>query len=118
MSEKLLQPFQLGPLSLPNRVVMTTVKLGYGSKEGEVTERHVAFYVRRAQGKVGLITTEPMYVQSNGRELPTQLGIHTDAAIPGLRRLTESVHKAGGLIMAHINHAGRAANQKLVLPED
>ena len=118
MNEKLLQPFQLGPLSLPNRVVMTTVKLGYGSKEGEVTERHVAFYVRRAQGKVGLITTEPMYVQPNGRELPTQLGIHTDAAIPGLRRLTESVHKAGGLIMAHINHAGRAANQKLVLPED
>jgi 2,4-dienoyl-CoA reductase-like NADH-dependent reductase (Old Yellow Enzyme family)/thioredoxin reductase len=118
MNEKLLQPFQLGPLSLPNRVVMTTVKLGYGSKEGEVTERHVAFYVRRAQGKVGLITTEPMYVQSNGRELPTQLGIHTDAAIPSLQRLTESVHKAGGLIMAHINHAGRAANPNLVPTEE
>jgi 2,4-dienoyl-CoA reductase-like NADH-dependent reductase (Old Yellow Enzyme family)/thioredoxin reductase len=114
MSEKMLQPFQLGSLTLLNRVVMTAVKLGYGTEEGEVTDQHIAFYVRRAQGGVGLMTTEPMYVQSNGRELPTQLGVHTDATIPGLRRLTESVHAAGGLIMAHINHAGRAANPMLV----
>jgi 2,4-dienoyl-CoA reductase-like NADH-dependent reductase (Old Yellow Enzyme family)/thioredoxin reductase len=114
MSEKMLEPFQLGNLTLPNRVVMTAVKLGYGTKEGEVTERHIAFYVRRAQGGVGLMATEPMYVQAYGRELPTQLGIHTDAAIPGLRRLTETVHAAGGLMMAHINHAGRAANPMLI----
>ena len=115
MNEKLLQPFQLGPLILPNRVVMTTIKLGYGA---EITNQHIAFYVRRAQGGVGLIATEPMYVQANGQELPTQLGIHTDTAIPGLRRLTEAVHAAGGLIMAHINHAGRAANPKLVPAEE
>jgi 2,4-dienoyl-CoA reductase-like NADH-dependent reductase (Old Yellow Enzyme family)/thioredoxin reductase len=114
MSEKMLQPFQLGSLTLPNRVVMTAVKLGYGTEEGEITDQHIAFYVRRAQGGVGLMTTEPMYVQSNGRELPTQLGVHTDTTIPGLRRLTESVHAAGGLMMAHINHAGRAANPMLV----
>jgi 2,4-dienoyl-CoA reductase-like NADH-dependent reductase (Old Yellow Enzyme family)/thioredoxin reductase len=114
----MLQPFQLGSLTLPNRVVMTTVKLGYGTEKGEVTDRHIAFYVRRAQGEVGLMTTEPMYVQTNGRELPTQLGIHTDATIPGLRRLTEAVHAAGGLMMAHINHAGRAANPKLVSPKN
>jgi 2,4-dienoyl-CoA reductase-like NADH-dependent reductase (Old Yellow Enzyme family)/thioredoxin reductase len=114
MNEKMLQQFQLGSLALPNRVMMTTMKLGYGTKEGEVTDRHIAFYVRRAQGGVGLMTTEPMYVQSNGQELPTQLGVHTDAAVPGLRRLTEAVHAAGGLMMAHINHAGRAANPVLV----
>jgi 2,4-dienoyl-CoA reductase-like NADH-dependent reductase (Old Yellow Enzyme family)/thioredoxin reductase len=118
MKEKILQPFQLGNLTLPNRVVMTTMKLGYGTKKGEVTDRHIAFYVRRAQGEVGLMTTEPMYVQTNGRELPTQLGVHTDATIPGLRRLTEAVHAVGGLMMAHINHAGRAANPKLVSPEN
>jgi 2,4-dienoyl-CoA reductase-like NADH-dependent reductase (Old Yellow Enzyme family)/thioredoxin reductase len=118
MKEKMLQPFQLGNLTLPNRVVMTTMKLGYGTKKGKVTDQHIAFYVRRAQGGVGLMTTEPMYVQANGRELPAQLGIHTDAAAPGLRQLTEVVHAAGGLMMAHINHAGRAANPKLVSPEN
>lgn len=118
MTEIMLQPFRLGGLTLPNRVVMTAIKLGYGTQEGEITDRHIAFYVRRAQGGVGLMATEPMYVQPNGRELSTQLGIHTDAAIPGLQHLTEAVHAAGGLMMAHINHAGRAANPMLVPVEE
>jgi 2,4-dienoyl-CoA reductase-like NADH-dependent reductase (Old Yellow Enzyme family) len=33
-------------MTLPNRVIMTSVKLGYGTVKGEVTERHIAFYVR------------------------------------------------------------------------
>ncbi|MGQ9833710.1 MAG: oxidoreductase [Candidatus Villigracilaceae bacterium] len=110
----MLQPFQIGNLTLPNRVVMTAVKLGYATKEGKVTNQHIAFYARRAQGGVGLMATEPMYIQPNGRELPTQLGIYSDEHIPGLRQLTDAVHAAGGLLMAHINHAGRAANPRLV----
>ncbi|HFD39680.1 MAG TPA: hypothetical protein ENJ31_07540, partial [Anaerolineae bacterium] len=50
----LFQPLQVGSLTLPNRVLMTTVKLGYATPTGDVTERHIAFYVRRAQGGVGL----------------------------------------------------------------
>ncbi|RLD02742.1 MAG: NADH:flavin oxidoreductase, partial [Chloroflexi bacterium] len=49
---------------------------------------------------------------------PTQLGIHNDSLIPGLSLLTDAVHNAGGRIMAHINHAGRAANPKLVPAEE
>lgn len=115
--EPLFQSLQLGSLTLPNRVVMTTVKLGYSNKTGEVTKRHIAFYKRRAEGGVGLMTTAPMYIQLNGRELPTQLGIYADEFVPGLQRLTDAVHASGGRIMAHINHAGRAANPKLVPPK-
>ena len=120
MSERdlLLQPLQLGNLTLPNRVVMTTLKLGYGNKKGEVNQRHIAFYRRRAEGSVGLMTTEPLYVTLNGRELPTQMGIHNDELIPGLKQLTEAIHATDGRIMAHINHAGRAINPKLVSPEE
>ncbi|MEA3351464.1 MAG: FAD-dependent oxidoreductase [Chloroflexota bacterium] len=114
----LFQPLQLKNLTLPNRVVMTTLKLGYGTKKGEVTQRHIAFYKQRAQANIGLMTTEPMYVQLNGREIPPQMGIHNDELVPGLRELTDAVHTEGGRIMAHINHAGRAANPKLVAPED
>jgi len=114
----LFDSLELGNLTLPNRVVMTTIKLGYGNNKGEVTEPYIAFYKRRAEGGVGLMTTEPMYVQHNGRELPTQLGIHNDELIPGLQQLTEAVHNAGGRIMAHINHAGRASNPKLISAED
>ena len=114
MADPLFQPLEIGPLKLPNRLIMPPVKLGCGTKEGEVTERHIAFYRRRAEGGVGLIITEPMYIAPNGREIPTQLGIYDDRLVEGLKRLTEAVHDAGGLIAAHINHAGRAANPKLV----
>jgi 2,4-dienoyl-CoA reductase-like NADH-dependent reductase (Old Yellow Enzyme family) len=112
--EILFQPLTIAGLELPNRVLMTTIKLGYGTPQGEVTKRHIAFYVRRAEGDVGLITTAPLYIHPNGRELPTQLGVHEDRLLGGLRRLTDAVHAASGLVMAHINHAGRAANPKLV----
>ena len=112
--DPLLQPIRVGGLTLPNRVVMTTLKLGYGTDRGDVTDRQVAFYVRRATDGPGLMAAEPLYVRKDGRELPTQLGVHTDDLVDGLRRLTDAVHEAGGRIMAHINHAGRAANPKLV----
>jgi len=110
----LFRPLRLGSLTLPNRVLMTAVKLGYATPDGQVTERHLAFYARRAEGGVGLMVSEPMYILRNGREIPTQLGIYDDDLIAGLRHLTDAVHEAGGRIMAHINHAGRAANPKLV----
>jgi 2,4-dienoyl-CoA reductase-like NADH-dependent reductase (Old Yellow Enzyme family)/thioredoxin reductase len=110
----LFRPLDLGSLALPNRVVMTTVKLGYGTPAGEVTDRHVAFYVRRVEGGAALLTSEPLYVQGNGRELPTQLGVHDDTLIGGLEGMVSAVHCAGGRIMAHINHAGRAVNPQLV----
>jgi 2,4-dienoyl-CoA reductase-like NADH-dependent reductase (Old Yellow Enzyme family)/thioredoxin reductase len=115
--DPLFRPLRLGSLCLPNRVVMTAVKLGYATDSGGVTERHVGFYARRAEGGVSLLTTEPLYVARNGRELPSQLGVHDDALVPGLARLVEAVHAAGGRIMAHINHAGRAANPRLVAEE-
>jgi 2,4-dienoyl-CoA reductase-like NADH-dependent reductase (Old Yellow Enzyme family)/thioredoxin reductase len=117
-NDPLLQPIRLGELTLPNRVVMTSVKLGYATKSGEVTERHVAFYRRRAKGGPSLIVTEPLWVRADGREVPTQLGIDSDLHIDGLGGLVDSVHEAGGKIAAHINHAGRAANPKLVPEKD
>lgn len=116
--DPLFEPLRLGGLTLPNRVVMTAVKLGYGTEKGEVTNRHVAFYKLRAQAGAGIITTEPLYLQLNGRELPSQMGVHEDRLIGGLRWLVETVHDARGRIMAHITHAGRAANPALVAKRD
>ncbi len=114
VEDPLFHPLQMGSLTLPNRVVMTAIKLGYATQTGEVNDRHIAFYARRAQGEAALLTTEPFFIQENGRELPTQLAIHNDSLIPGLERLVQAVHRAGSYIMAHINHAGRAASPELV----
>ena len=110
----MFSPFErtsMGSIPLSNRLILAPVKTGYGSPGGEVTQRFVDFYVRRARGGVGLIIPEPMYIHPSGKELPNQIGIHNDALIDGLRRLTDAIHEAGGRVAAHLNHAGRMANR-------
>jgi hypothetical protein len=65
-TEILFEPLEIADLALPNRVMMTTIKLDYGTEKGEVTDRHIAFYVQRAEGGAGLITTEPLFIHRNG----------------------------------------------------
>jgi 2,4-dienoyl-CoA reductase-like NADH-dependent reductase (Old Yellow Enzyme family)/thioredoxin reductase len=109
-------PIRIRHLSLANRLVMAPVKTGYGNAAGEVTQRHLDFYARRARGGVALIIPEPMYVHPSGRELPTQIGVHEDRLVDSLRRLTEVIHWHGAKVAAHLNHAGRMANPKAACP--
>ena len=97
-----------------NRLALAPVKTAFGETDGLATDRHVAYYRRRAQGGVGLIILEPLFVDPMGREHPRQLGAHTDEGIPGLRQIVEAVHAEGSRIFAHLNHAGRAANPKVI----
>jgi NADPH2 dehydrogenase len=90
----LFQPLTIADLRLPNRAMMTTIKQGYSTSHGEVTERHIVLYVRRAEGEVGRITTEPLWIHPTGREIPTQLGIYDDALVPGLHGLADAIHTA------------------------
>ena len=103
----------IGTLKLKNKFVMAPVKTGYGTPNGDVTEQHIRYYQRRAEGGVAMIICEPFFIHPSGKELPTQIGIHEDNLIPGLQSLVDAVHEKGAKICAHINHAGRAANPKL-----
>jgi 2,4-dienoyl-CoA reductase (NADPH2) len=105
-------PLRVGPLELPNRLVMAPVKTAFGSKDGRVSERLVSYFRRRAEGGVGLIVSEPLYVDRRGREHPKQIGADSDDKLDGLRRLSDAVHRGGAKVFAHLNHGGRAANPK------
>jgi 2,4-dienoyl-CoA reductase-like NADH-dependent reductase (Old Yellow Enzyme family)/NADPH-dependent 2,4-dienoyl-CoA reductase/sulfur reductase-like enzyme len=62
---------------------------------------------------VGLIIVEATFIRPDGRGFTHQLGIHTDAMIPGLSRLTEKVHAAGAKIAIQLHHAGRETTASL-----
>lgn len=110
-----MSPFEsirVGSVDLPNRIAMAPMKTAYGTKEGRVTEKLLAYFRRRAEGGVGLIISEPFYVDRRGVEHPKQLGIDNDDKLEGLQKLAVAVHDAGSKVFAHINHGGRAANPK------
>ncbi len=111
---KVTDALQLQGLSLKNRFVMAPIKTALNKPGGEVTGETVAFYERIAAGGTALITLEPAAVSPDGAEHPKQIRLHDQENIEGLRKLVEAVHRGGALAAVHLNHAGRAANPKVI----
>jgi 2,4-dienoyl-CoA reductase (NADPH2) len=99
--KNLFQPIKIGDLELNNRIIFLGVATAYAS-EDMVTQRLIDFYVERARGGAGLITTQIIMPSSLGRPIPGILGIYHDRFIPGLRQLAEAVHAQGAKIAAQI----------------
>jgi len=112
MVRDVFEPLRIGGVRLPNRIALAPVKTTFGPPDGRGTDRHVAYFRRRAAGGAGLIISEPLYVVPEGKEHPRQLGIDEDGKVAGLSRIVSAVHAEGALAFAHLNHAGRAANPK------
>lgn len=90
-----------------NRAVMPAMGTAYGSREGEVTPRLLAYLGRRAEGGVGLVISEVLAVHPTGRAFPYELGIYDDSFLTGLARLASTVKEAGAAVAAQLHHAGR-----------
>ncbi len=105
------QPVTLGPVTLRNRVVKAATSEGR-SPDGLVTDDLIAFHRAFADGGVGMTTVAYCCVSPEGASAPGQI-VMSRAALPGLRRLTDSVHGAGAAISAQLGHAGVVAPRKL-----
>lgn len=105
---KLFEPYQLKKIELKNRVVMPPMCM-YSCFEGDgkAYDFHLAHYVSRAIGQVGLIVVEATGVQPNGRISDYDLGLYSDGQVEGLRKIVEGVHRQGSKCAIQLNHAGR-----------
>lgn len=105
----LFDPVTIGSVTTKNRICVPPMVLyGHAGDDGLVTDAHVAHYGRLARGGAGLIIQEATCVQKNGRLRYDQLGIWSEDHIPGLRRITETVHQADCPIFIQLHHAGVA----------
>ena len=105
-AQVLFSPFKLGPLELPNRIVMAPMTRSF-SPEQTPTEDVAAYYRARAEGEVGLIITEGTTLadpaSTSDHKVPKLDG---DLPLAGWKRVVEEVHQAGGLIMPQLWHVG------------
>ncbi len=111
--DTLFSPCSIGTLKAKNRIVMPPMATHYGSPEGFVTDRLIAYYVERAKGGVGYITVEHTGILPQGKASPRMLLISTDEHASGFARLIEAVQRAGGKIVVQINHAGRQTSSAI-----
>lgn len=108
MEKKLLQPIKINGLSLKNRISMAPMYTKYASESGEVTDKLIEYFVRRAKSDVGLIILENTCIEwEQGRIYGNPIAIYDDRFIPGLNELVKAVHRSGSKIIPEIHHVGR-----------
>ncbi|HEY0166784.1 MAG TPA: FAD-dependent oxidoreductase [Jatrophihabitans sp.] len=99
---------RIGRLRLPHRVIMGAMHLGIEARD-DGGAALAAFYAERARGGAGLMVTGGVAVSTVGAGGPAY-GVLADARFRArLRRVTDEVHGAGGLIALQLFHAGRYA---------
>jgi 2,4-dienoyl-CoA reductase-like NADH-dependent reductase (Old Yellow Enzyme family)/thioredoxin reductase len=113
MTRRVLEPFQLGPLLLRNRLVMAPITSQYADEKGHVTEQLKAHYETRAAGGTGLIVVEASYIDPVGQAFANQLGIYDDVLLPGLRELSDVIKRHGAVAAIQLHHGGRKAKSSL-----
>lgn len=103
----LFTPLRLGPLTLPNRIVMAPMTRcrAIGNVPNELMERYY-----RLRAEAGLIITEGTSPSPNGLGYARIPGIYSEAQIAGWRKVTDAVHAAGGRIFVQLMHCGRVAH--------
>ncbi len=106
---KLYEPIKIGNIKVKNRLAMSAMDLGFTS-DGFVNERFIDFYIERARGGVGLIVVGGCYPEKVGKVWKSIIGLDKDEFIPGLKKLTDTIHKYDVKVAAQLLHGGRSAS--------
>ena len=109
---KLFEPYKLGPITLPNRLVMAPLTRNRAVPPGMVpSPLAIEYYGQRASA--GLLITEASQVSQQGQGYQDTPGIYSKEQVAGWRKVTDRVHESGGRIFLQIWHVGRISHNSL-----
>ncbi|MDP3134857.1 MAG: NADH:flavin oxidoreductase [Burkholderiaceae bacterium] len=100
--------FRRGPV-MKNRFMLAPMTTHQCLEDGTVTEDEIRWLRARAQGGYGMVATCATHVSENGKGFWGELGIFSDAHLPGLARLAAAVRTSGALSCVELYHGGRRA---------
>ena len=109
----IFSPIRIGRVELNNRIIFPPIATNLAHVSGEISDRQVFHYARRARGGAGLVIVENVCIQyPDARHGATQPRIDSDEFIPGLATLARAVHDAGSAISIELTHPGLNASLK------
>jgi N-ethylmaleimide reductase len=108
---KLFEPFKLGPITLPNRLVMAPLTRNRAVAGLVPSPLAIEYYGQRASA--GLLVTEASQVSQQGQGYQDTPGIYSKEQVAGWRKVTDRVHERGGRIFIQIWHVGRISHTSL-----
>ncbi len=105
--------FQRGP-AMKNRFMLAPLTNTQSRDDGTLSDEEFRWLTMRAEGGFGLTMTCASHVQAQGRGFPGQLGIWSDAHVPGLSQLADAIRGRGSLAMVQLHHAGMRSPPGLI----
>ena len=98
-------------MTTPNRIFMAPLTRCRAEEEHQPGDLMVEHYTQRASA--GLIIAEATMAMEGNSAFYAEPGIYAEAQVAGWKRVTDSVHQAGGRIFLQIWHGGRACHSSL-----
>ena len=104
----LFDPITLGDIECANRILMAPMTRSRAGEGDAPTEMNALYYGQRSSA--GLIITEGVYPNFDGKGYVRTPGIVTKEQIAGWKLVTDAVHEKGGKIVMQLMHCGRIAS--------
>lgn len=106
--DMMFTPCKIGSLTVKNRIIMEPAEVNFGQPTGTPTKRLIDYYVKRADGGVGLIfpgicRVNDWYSISDFG----QLAMCHDWQIAPMKELVDEIHKHGAKMGLQLHHPGR-----------
>jgi N-ethylmaleimide reductase len=104
----LFTPIEVGPLTLPNRIVMAPLTRSRAGPGNVPTPLSALYYAQRASA--GLIISEATQVAPEGQGYISTPGIYSAEQVAGWKCVTSAVDACGGRMVLQLWHVGRISH--------
>ena len=107
----LFTPLKIGPMTVPNRIVLNAHAHRFHSSTGVPNERAKDYYVAKAKGGVGLIVMPyagvAPYTTAGGR-----VAAQDDNAIPAFASVVKAINEYDTKVIIQLHHHGKYASPR------
>ena len=90
MTNKLLEPIQVGKMTLKNRIMFPPLTTGYEERDGSIGTRSLGFYERLAKGGVSYVVIGDVAPVRTASPTPK---LYDDSQIPAFQKLADTLHQ-------------------------
>jgi 2,4-dienoyl-CoA reductase-like NADH-dependent reductase (Old Yellow Enzyme family) len=113
MPPKLFTPLELGPVTLPNRIVVSPM-CQYVADDGCMNDWHLIHLGQLGYGGAGLLMVEATHVTREGRITHGCAGLYSEHNEASIKRVIDAVRRwRKGPIGIQLAHAGRKASSQV-----
>ena len=110
--KKLFTPLKVGTLTAPNRIFMAPLTRLRSIEPGDIPTPLMGEYYRQ-RATAGLIISEATQISAQSKGYAGAPGLHSAEQIAAWKKITSTVHEAGGRIAVQLWHTGRISHVSL-----